>query len=82
MLFVNNSDNSKVSKLIAIVFAISAIIGLVCQIVSLLALTKSKIGKHIRQSLIGTMCDMFDETIDEASKRVPGLMEKLSKLDQ
>lgn len=80
MLFITNSDNSKVSKILMVVFTISAIIGLFVQVLSLLALTKSKIGKSVRMNVIGTMYDVVDESIDEASKRMPGWMEKAKKL--
>lgn len=79
-MFVINSDNSKVGKIIAIVFAISALLGLICQVASLLMFTKTKLGKKIRHNVIGTMYDMFDESIDEAATRAPQWMEKLSKL--
>lgn len=82
MMLINNSDNSKVSKIITVIFAISAAIGLFVQVLSLLAMTKSKIGKLVRKNVINAMYDTFDESIDEASKRVPGWMEKLNSLEQ
>ena len=81
MLFVNNSE-SKISKFIAMIFAISALIGLTCQVTSFLALTKTKLGKKIRHNVISTMSDTCDEFIDEAVIRAPRWMEKLSKIDQ
>ena len=79
MFVINSESNSKLAKVIAIVFALSAIIGLFVQVVSLLAMTKSKIGKRIRKGVIGTLYDCMDESIDEASKRMPGWMQKLSE---
>ena len=43
---------------------------------------KDRIGKKIRKNVIGIMYDAFDESIDEASKRVPGWMEKLNSIEQ
>ena len=80
MLFVNNNSDSKLAKIVSIIFVISAIIGLFCQVMSLLALTKSRIGKKIRKNVIGVMYDVFDESIDEAATRAPRWMEKLNKL--
>lgn len=82
MLFITNSDNSKVSKILMVVFTISAIIGLFVQVLSLLALTKSKIGKSVRKNVINAMYDTFDESIDEAATRMPAWMEKLKSLEQ
>ena len=79
MLFVN-SDNSKLSKLITAIFAVSASIGLFIQVVSLLAMTKSRIGKKIRRNVINAMYDMADESIDEAAARAPQWVAKLEKL--
>lgn len=81
MMLINN-DNSKLSKIITAIFAISALIGLTCQVASFLALTKTKLGKKIRHNVISTMYDVMDESIDEAAERAPRWMEKLSKLDQ
>jgi len=82
MFVINSDSNSKLTKAIAIIFTISAAIGLVCQVASLLALTKSRIGKLVRKNVISTMYDTFDESIDEASKRMPGWMAKLNSLEQ
>lgn len=79
MLFVNNSD-SKLSKLIQVIFAVSAVIGLAVQIMSLLAFTKTKLGKLVRKNLIGTMYDMVDESIDEAASRMPAWMKKAESI--
>lgn len=76
MFIVNNSE-SKLGKVLMVVFAISAIIGLFCQVASLLAFTKSRIGKHIRKGLIGATYDLFDESIDEAAERAPRWMKKI-----
>ena len=80
MFVINSESNSKLAKVIAIVFALSAIIGLFVQVVSLLAMTKSKIGKRIRKGVIGTLYDCMDESIDEAAIRAPQWMAKLEKL--
>ena len=80
MLFVNNNSDSKLTKIVSIIFVISAIIGLFCQIMSILALTRTKLGKLVRHNVIGIMYDAFDESIDEASKRMPEWEEKLNKL--
>ena len=82
MLFVNNNSDSKLTKVIMVVFTISAVIGLFVQILSLLALTKSRIGKLVRKNVINAMYDTFDESIDEAASRMPAWMQKLGKLDQ
>lgn len=79
-MFIINNSESKINKILMAVFTISAIIGLFVQVLSLLALTKSKIGKSVRMNVIGTMYDVVDESIDEASKRMPGWMEKAKKL--
>ena len=79
MMFVSNSD-SKLSKLIQVIFAISAVVGLVVQLLSILALTKSRIGKLVRKNVINAMYDTFDESIDEAAIRAPQWMAKLEKL--
>lgn len=82
MMLINSDSNSKLTKIVSIVFAVSAIIGLFIQIASLLAMTRTKIGKLVRKNVINAMYDTFDESIDEAATRAPGWMEKLSKLDQ
>lgn len=82
MFVINSDSNSKITKIVAVIFAISAGIGLFVQLLSLLAMTKSRIGKKIRKNVIGIMYDAFDESIDEASKRVPGWMEKLNSIEQ
>ena len=79
MLLVSNSE-SKLSKLIQVIFVISAGIGLITQVMSLLALTRTKLGKRVRHNVIGAMYDVMDESIDEASARAPQWMQKLSKL--
>lgn len=82
MFVINSDSNSKITKAIAIIFALSAIIGLFCQIMSLLAFTKTKLGKLVRRNIIGTMYDLVDESIDEASTRMPAWMKKIeSEMD-
>ena len=81
-MFIISDNNSKVSKLIAVVFAISAVIGLFVQVLSLLALTKSRIGKLVRKNVINAMYDTFDESIDEAASRMPAWMKKLNSIEQ
>lgn len=82
MMLINISDNSKVSKAIAIISMIAVGIGLLVQLLSLLAMTKSKLGKHIRRNVINAMYDTFDESIDEACTRMPKWMSKLNSLKQ
>ena len=82
MFVINSDSNSKITKAIAIIFALSAIIGLFCQIMSLLAFTKTKLGKLVRRNIIGTMYDLVDESIDEASTRMPAWTKKIeSQMD-
>lgn len=80
MFVINSESNSKLSKLIAIVFALSAIIGLFCQIMSILALTKSRLGKRVRKNVIDAMYDCVDESFDEAASRMPGWMKKIESI--
>ena len=82
MFVINSDSNSKLTKIVAIVFTISAVVGLFVQVLSLLAMTKSKIGKLVRKNVINAMYDTVDESIDEASKRMPGWMQKLGSVDQ
>lgn len=82
MFVINSDSNSKLTKIVSIIFALSAAIGLVYQIMSLLALTKTKIGKKIRGSIIGTMYDYVDESIDEAAVRMPKWMEKIEYISK
>ena len=81
-MFIISDNNSKIGKVIAIVFAISAIIGLACQIMSFLAMTRTKLGKKIRHGVIGTMYDVVDESLDEAASRIPVWTKKIeSQMD-
>lgn len=75
-----NNSESKLNKIITVIFALSAAIGLVCQIMSLLALTKTKLGKLVRKNLIGTMYDCMDESIDQAATRMPGMIKKMESI--
>ena len=82
MFIINSDSNSKITKIVAIVFALSAIVGLFVQVMSLLAFTKTKLGKLVRRNIIGTMYDLVDESIDEASTRMPAWMKKIeSQMD-
>lgn len=81
-MFVINNSESKINKILMVVFTISAIIGLVCQIMNILALTKTKLGKLVRKNLIGSVYDFMDESIDEACTRMPKWMSKLNSLEQ
>lgn len=82
MFIINSDSNSKITKIVAIVFALSAIVGLFVQVMSLLAFTKTKLGKLVRRNIIGTMYDLVDESIDEASTRMPAWMKKIeSEMD-
>lgn len=70
----------KLDKTVSILISIALIINLGIQLLSILALTKSRIGKKIRKNVIGVMYDVFDESIDEAAIRAPQWMEKAKKL--
>lgn len=70
----------KLDKTVSILISIALIINLGIQLLSILALTKSRIGKKIRKNVIGVMYDVFDESIDEAATRAPQWMEKFNKL--
>ena len=80
MFVINSDSNSKITKIVAIVFALSAIVGLFVQVMSLLAFTKTKLGKLVRKNLIGTMYDMVDESFDEAASRMPAWMKKAESI--
>ena len=81
-MFIISDNNSKIGKAIQVIFAISAVIGLTCQVMSLLAFTKTKLGKLVRKNLIGTMYDLVDESIDEAATRMPSWTKKIeSQMD-
>lgn len=81
-MFVINDSDSKLAKIVSIIFVISATAGLFCQIMSILALTKSKLGKLVRKNMINAMYDMVDESIDQAASRMPAWMQKLGNLEQ
>ena len=82
MFVINSDSNSKITKLVAIVFALSAVVGLVVQLLSILALTRTKLGKLVRHNVIGTMYDVVDESIDEAASRMPVWTKKIeSQMD-
>ena len=70
----------KLNKIASALICISMIVGLFIQIMSILALTKSRIGKVIRKNLIGTMYDYMDESIDQAASRMPGFMKKIESI--
>ena len=70
----------KLSKIANALIRISMIVGLFIQIMSILALTKSRVGKVIRSSIIGTMYDYMDESIDQAASRMPGMMKKIESI--
>lgn len=78
-MMLNNSD-SKLTKVVTIIFAISAVIGLACQIMNILALTRTKLGKLLRKNLISTMYDCMDESIDQAAIRMPGMIKKMESI--
>lgn len=78
-MMLNNSD-SKLTKVVTIIFAISTVIGLACQIMNILALTRTKLGKLLRKNLIGTMYDCMDESIDQAASRMPAWLEKIESI--
>lgn len=81
-MFIVSDSNSKVGKVIQVIFAISVGIGLITQLLSILALTRTKLGKLVRRNIIGTMYDLVDESIDEASTRMPAWMKKIeSEMD-
>ena len=70
----------KLSKTVSILVAIALIVNLAVQLLSILSLTKTMIGKKIRSSIIGIMYDMFDESIDQAASRMPGMMKKIESI--
>lgn len=70
----------KLSKTVSILVAIALIVNLAVQLLSILALTRTKLGKLVRHNVIGIMYDAFDESIDEASKRMPGMMKKIESI--
>ena len=80
MFVINSESNSKLAKIVSIIFVLSAAVGLFCQIMSILALTKSKLGKLVRKNMINAMYDTVDESIDQAASRMPAWMDKLAKL--
>ena len=70
----------KLNKIASALICISMIVGLFIQIMSILALTKSRIGKAICKNLIGTMYDYMYESIDQAASRMPGFMKKIESI--
>ena len=79
MMLVNNSD-SKISKVITAIFTLSAIIGLLVQVIGLLSFTRTAVGKRIRRGVIGSMYDYMDESIEQASTRMPAWFKKIESI--
>ena len=67
----------KLSKTVNILVAIALIVNLAVQLLSILSLTKTRIGKKIRSSIIGSMYDYMEESVDQAASRMPEWEEKL-----
>lgn len=75
-MMLNNSE-SKVNKIITVIFAMSAAIGLVCQVIGILSFTKTRIGKKIRKGILKGSCAYMDDAIDVVQTRMPEWEEKL-----
>lgn len=70
----------KLSKTVNILVAIALIVNLAVQLLSILSLTKTRIGKKIRSSIIGSMYDYMEESVDQAASRMPGMMKKIESI--
>ena len=77
-----NNSETKLNKIITAIFAISALISLVFQVIGILSFTKTKLGKRIRKGVVSSVYDYMDESVDQACERMPQWMSKIESIDQ
>lgn len=69
--------NMKLSKAMNVLIVIFICINLVIQLIALISLTKTKIGKTIRRAILKGSCTYMDDAIDITQAKMPEWEEKL-----
>lgn len=67
----------KLSKIMNVLIVIFICFNLAVQLIAILSLTKSKLGRKIRKGILKGSCAYMDDAIDVVQTRMPEWEEKL-----
>ena len=73
----SNNDHSAFATFAKIVMVMATIISLTYQVLGLLSITRTKLGKRIRRSVMNTAADYMEESVDVVSDRMPAIYSKI-----
>lgn len=73
----SDNDHSAFATFAKFVMVVATIISLTYQVLGLLSMTRTKIGKRIRRNLMNTAVDYMEESVDVVSDRLPTIYEKI-----
>lgn len=70
----------KLSKIMNVIVCITLAINLVIQLLAMISLTKSSIGKKIRRAILKGSCNYMDDSIDVVQEKMPDFMKKIESI--
>ena len=70
----------KLNKFVSILICVALAFNLVIQLVALISLTKTKLGKLIRKSILKGSCMYMDDSIDVVQEKMPEWEKKLETI--
>lgn len=73
----SDNDHSAFATFAKIVMVLATIISLTYQMLGLLSMTRTKLGKRIRRSVMNTAADYMEESVDVVSDRMPAIYSKI-----
>lgn len=73
----SDNDHSAFATFAKIVMVLATIISLTYQVLGLLSMTRTKLGKRIRRSVMNTAADYMEESVDVVSDRMPAIYSKI-----
>ena len=73
----SDNDHSAFATFAKIVMVLATIISLTYQVLGLLSMTHTKLGKRIRRSVMNTAVDYMEESVDVVSDRMPAIYSKI-----
>ena len=73
----SDNDNSAFATFAKVAMVLATIISLTYQVLGLLSMTRTKLGKCIRRSVMNIAADYMEESVDVVSDRMPAIYSKI-----
>lgn len=73
----NSDDHSAFTTFAKVVMVLTTVISCITTLMSLLAFTKTRIGRHIRRNTMDVVMDFAEDSIDVTAERLPAIYKKM-----